>query len=759
MSPGIHAAAKRPRTSLVRASAPRGRPIRFGFVPALDGLRALSVLGVMLYHGGAPVVSGGFLTIDVFFVLSGFLITSLLLGEWATRVTIKLGQFWTRRARRLLPALLVMLLGVAIYAKVFATSGEFANLRLDSLSTLFYVSNWHFIVGNSNYFVNTAQTSPLAHMWSLSIEEQFYIVWPPVALLMLHLGRRLRPERRLWPIMATAVTGALASAIEMRLLYTPASLMRVYEGTDTRSQDILVGAALAIGMAIWAQHRRAPEAGPRHAPGSRRVERAHPSAGTTGTIPPPAHRRDSHRRRRSDSKPIIAWEIVSPALRVALQIVGWSALAGGLFLWSQLTKPTSFLFEGGYLLFALGVATVIFCAVTAHAGSLAVALGNPIFRYVGKISYGTYLWHFPLFALLDGSRLHIYGNPLLAVRIAVTLLVATGSYYLVEEPIRRGSMRSLTEWKAWLATSGAFLTVVAVTVAATLPSAAEAATSVRVVGPQYSGTPVRVAIFGDSVAWRVGFAMLASQPQDTYDVNIDNGAILGCGLVRSTEYQEHGIVYRTAPACNTSTASASQWPALWKGDVLQFHPNVVVVLAGRWEMHDRLIAGRWQHIGEPAFDTDLKQSLEQAVAVSTSGGALVVLMTSPCFDSGEQNNGQPWPEDSPSRLAAYNSMVRQIADEHPATVQLDDFGGQLCPGGVFTTSFGGVQVRDGDGVHVAPTPAAGQWLDAHLLPEVVRVGRVQMAGRTLLSPATGTKGVPASSVASSVPGNGAQGVP
>jgi hypothetical protein len=183
-----------------------------------------------------------------------------------------------------------------------------------------------------------------------------------------------------------------------------------------------------------------------------------------------------------------------------------------------------------------------------------------------------------------------------------------------------------------------------------------------------------------------------------------------------------------------------------------------MVLAGRWELHERMIDGRWQHIGEPAFDANLKQSLEQAVQVSGSGGALVVLMTSPCFNSGEQDNGQPWPEDSSSRLAAYNAMVRQVAAEHPATVHLEEFGAQLCPGGVFTTSFGNVQVRDGDGVHVAPTPAAGQWLDAHLLPDVVRVGRLQMAGRTLLTTAPGTT-APTTSSAPPTSANGVQGAP
>ncbi len=698
---------------LVLTTEARGRPISFSFVPALDGLRAIAVTGVMLYHGGAPLAGGGFLGVNVFFVLSGFLITSLLLGEWTKRLTIRLGQFWTRRARRLLPALLLMLVGVAIYAKVFATPGEFANLRLDSLSTLFYVANWHFIFAGANYFSQTAQPSPVSHMWSLAIEEQFYIVWPPVALVLLHLGRRLQPSRRLWPVFAVAVVGAAASALDMRLsYYGGASITRLYEGTDTRCQDVLVGAAMAIGMAMWAQHRRALPEG------------ADP---TPWRIPTPWF--------GPSIKPIAAWEITPIYARVALQVLGWSVLAAGVYLWSQLTEPSAFLFEGGFLLFALGVATVIFCAVTAQTASLSRALGNPVFRYVGKISYGTYLWHFPLFALLDSSRMHLYGLPLLTVRIAVTLVVATASFYLVEEPIRRGRMRSFTEWRAWLMTSAAFLAVVAATVAATLPSPAEAAGTVRAVGAQYTGPPVRVTVFGDSVAWRLAFAMLASQPQESYDVDIDNGAFVGCGVLRSTEYSSHGVPSPVTADCNTSAPSSAQWPAQWKGDLDQFQPNVVVLLAGRWEVMDRLIDGRWLHIGEPAFDADLKRSLEQAVAVGTSTGALMVLMTAPCFDSGEQPNGQPWPEDTAGRLAAYNQLVRQVAAEHPSTVQVDDFGGLLCPGGTYTTSFNGVQIRDGDGVHIVPTPAAGQWLDAQVLPEVIRVGRLQMAGR-LLTPVT-----------------------
>jgi len=740
---------------------PRGRTIVFSYLPALDGIRAVAVLGVLLYHGGAPLSTGGFLGVNMFFVLSGFLITSLLLGEWARRLTIRLGQFWVRRARRLLPALLLLLVGVAVYARFVATPGEFASLRLDSLATLFYVANWHFIVGGSNYFAQSAQPSPLSHMWSLAIEEQFYLVWPPVVLGLLHLGRRLRPSRQLWPVLAAAVGGALGSAALMRWddLHHVA-VTRMYEGTDTRCQDILVGAVLAIGLTMWARRRRAL---PLPVPDLAELEvaRAHPSAGTVGFGTPPAHRRDAMRRRGPSPRPIAAWELSSTTARLAAQVFGWAALLGLIVLWDRLDGPTSFLFGGGELLVALAVAVLLFAVVTAQSGSLSRALGNPVFVYLGRISYGVYLWHFPLFALMDAERMHLYGLPLLGARLAVTLVVATASYYLVELPIRRGRMATLTEWRGWLVTSGAFLGVVAVTVAATLPSAAEAAPTYRssvTAAPVAAGTPVKVAILGDSVAWRLGFALQAAQLQ-SYDVDIDDSAIVACGVLRTSEYRAHGVPDPMAAQCNPSTPTSGQWPAQWKGAVSQFHPNVVMVLAGRWEVMDRMVDGQWSHIGTPAFDAAVRQSLEQAVQVAGSDGADVVLLTSPCFNSGEQPNGLPWPEDDPARLARYNQLVRQVAAEHPTTTRVVDFGAMVCPGGTYSTSVGGVQLRDGDGVHIVPTAAAGQWLAAHLLPSVVQVGRAQQAGRSLVTTTPTTSGSPRPTVSASgtLSGSGTRG--
>ena len=181
------------------------------------------------------------------------------------------------------------------------------------------------------------------------------------------------------------MTGAVASAVDMRLSFQGgASVMRLYEATDTRSQDILVGAALAIGMAMWAQRRTSLP--PAQANGVERagMVRAHPAAGTAGAFPAPPHRRDLRRRRGLGIKPITAWEVTPAPVRLALQVVGWTAVAAGVALAWRVTGPGSFLFEGGYFLFALGVALVIFCVVTTQGDSLSRSLGNPAFRYVGR---------------------------------------------------------------------------------------------------------------------------------------------------------------------------------------------------------------------------------------------------------------------------------------------------------------------------------------------------------------------------------------
>ena len=239
------------------------------------------MLGIMGVHAGVYLTAGGFFFLDAFFALSGFLITSLLIVEWRKRGTIKLGAFWARRARRLLPALFVMLIGVAIIYGVFVPAGTYPTLRGDALSALFYFANWHYIASGSDYFHMTGLTSPLIHTWSLAVEEQFYLVWPLVFLGVMKLTRSLRV------LLAVAVVGALASASEMALLFNPTNINRLYFGTDTHAQSVLVGATSG--------HRhppvgRAPQEG-------RRVELAGADAvGTPGADRGRRHRcRHQHR--------------------------------------------------------------------------------------------------------------------------------------------------------------------------------------------------------------------------------------------------------------------------------------------------------------------------------------------------------------------------------------------------------------------------------------------------------------------------------
>ncbi len=238
----------------------------------LDGLRGVAVLAVLLFHGGVSWAPGGFLGVEVFFVLSGYLITSLLVAEWQRSSTIALGSFWARRARRLLPALFCLVATIGVYYLVAGPAQAVPGLKGDGISALTYFSNWHQIVAGADYFAATGPVSPLEHTWSLAIEEQFYLVWPVLVISVLRLACR-RGSRRgeddearearagNWPLrllLAVCLAGAIASALDMALLFDGGrNLNRIYYGTDTRASGLLIGAALAIVLAL----RRRPAEG------------------------------------------------------------------------------------------------------------------------------------------------------------------------------------------------------------------------------------------------------------------------------------------------------------------------------------------------------------------------------------------------------------------------------------------------------------------------------------------------------------------
>ncbi len=362
------------------------------------------MIAVLLYHAGLAWIPGGFLGVEVFFVISGYLITALLLAEWRGRGRIDLKSFWLRRARRLLPALYVLLVVTLAYAVVFLP-GEVAGLRADALAAFGYVTNWYLVFGQESYFEAVGRPSLLKHLWSLAVEEQFYLLWPLIFAVGMGVGAtRLRARRTL----TVAVTVAVASAVAMALLYVPGvDPSRIYYGTDTRATGLLFGAALAF---LWSPGEKYRPADTRH------LRLGFP-------------RRGRFRRR---------WGWIVPTL---LDLLGIAALGGLVWFCLKLGEFQPFLYRGGFALVALMTAAAIMVVVHPHTRLGARLLGWGPLRWVGERSYGIYLWHWPVFMVTrPGLDVPFDGMPLLALRLAATILLAHLSYEYVEAPIRRGAL-------------------------------------------------------------------------------------------------------------------------------------------------------------------------------------------------------------------------------------------------------------------------------------------------------------------------------
>jgi peptidoglycan/LPS O-acetylase OafA/YrhL len=352
---------------------------RLPTLPALDGIRAVAIAAVLLYHSDIFWFPGGLLGVEVFFVLSGYLITSLLLGELQSVNRIRIGEFLTRRARRLLPALFVML---AVVSAIFVAflPGEVARIRGDVAAAASYTSNWYLIGSDHSYFVSFARPSPFGHLWSLAIEEQFYLLWPPLLLL---LWRTVRRRRK---IAGTIVAGAAASVALLSLLHHGGDPSRIYYGTDTRAAGLLIGAALAV---LW-----------------------RPFA-------------DEHRP-HATSRSVDAATIVSGGFLV--------------YAFMRFDDLSSFTYRPGMLLVSLATALLIASCVHPNA-RIGRVLATAPFRWLGKRSYSVYIWYYPVFVLTrPGVDLDISIGSAFALRLAVTLTLAELSYRFVEQPVRNGAL-------------------------------------------------------------------------------------------------------------------------------------------------------------------------------------------------------------------------------------------------------------------------------------------------------------------------------
>jgi len=352
-------------------------------MPGLDGLRAIAVLTVIAFHEQFSWAPGGLLGVGVFFTLSGYLITDLLLGRWTATGRLKLADFWLRRGRRLLPALFVMLIVVTAWVTV-ADRVRLGSLRGAVAAAATYSSNWYLIGVNQSYFARFAPPEPLDHLWSLAVEEQFYLLWPWLLLLGLFFIRRRGASGIGWLAIPTLAL-ATASAIAMYVLYQPGvDPTRVYEGTDTRAAGLLIGAALAM---LW--------------PSSR----AGRSARKTGRL---------------------------------LDVPAVAGLAVIVLMTWRVGQYSPFLYQGGMVLLSLATAAAV-AAAACPSSIVGAALGWAPLRWIGVRSYGIYLWHYPVIVLTSPANA-TEDLPRAAAQIAATVALAALSWRFVEEPVRRGAI-------------------------------------------------------------------------------------------------------------------------------------------------------------------------------------------------------------------------------------------------------------------------------------------------------------------------------
>jgi peptidoglycan/LPS O-acetylase OafA/YrhL len=630
---------------------------------SLDGLRGLAVGAVVLYHFAPGFLPGGFLGVDVFFVLSGFLITSLLLAEFAAEGSVSLRGFWSRRLRRLLPAsLAVIAVSVVLFWWLESSSARPA-LRTQSLSSLFYVNNWSAITSGTSYESRFGEELPLTHFWSLAIEEQFYLLFPvailAVVMVLRRRGRRT-PHALARPVLIASSITALTSAALMAVLHQPhVDPSRVYFGSDTRLHAILIGVALAC------------------------LNQLRPT--------------------RPDRHPRTVPELL--ALASLLMLIAAFRFAGFRQDW---------LYNGGFLGISILTAALIWILVRESPTPLGFLLHHRWIVGLGLVSYGVYLWHWPARVFLTEDRTGLDGFPLFAVRVMVTAIATAISYRLIEKPFRGGAAvrtrRPIMSGRQFAVAGAAMASVAVLCVSLTIPETEPGSVPVAAPPPVETrlGAPVRVYLVGDSVAWTLAGGRFAfPQPTSTVssldpeEVTLWNRSRFGLSLLRWPK--------------RTDTTESNDCPSCepvidWSADIERFRPDLVVHSAMLFDTYDIRIDDEWITFGSEQFDTLYLNALDGLRMKIRAFGSRLVLMTQPLPGTYPDEWSEQFSRDSRT-FPHINELKRRFVAQHP-DVSLVDLDSEFCPQQrCILTDASGHELRS-DGLHFTASGAAhvAPWL-------------------------------------------------
>jgi peptidoglycan/LPS O-acetylase OafA/YrhL len=721
------------------------RSSRLPHVPALNGLRGLAVAAVLLFHAGVGWLPGGQLGVTVFFTLSGFLITALLLAEKQATGAVALRAFWGRRARRLVPAMLVCFGLIAVVVRL-SDAPPADGISRDAIAAATWTANWRFVAHHATYADLFSMPSPFQHFWSLSVEEQFYVVFP--LLLVVLIGRRGHLHRgRVAAVLAALIV--LSTVQAARLYDAGAALGHAYYGTDARMAEILVGALLALGL-----------------------------LGPSGL------------------------RVFGPSRRVALDVLAAAALAVIAVMAATVHTGSAVLYRGGFLSAAVCTAVVL-AAVVQPGSTVARVLSVRPLAGLGVISYGVYMFHWPLFLALTAPATGLTGLPLLAVRVGATLALSAASYAAIEAPIRRGALRSPEGLIAWGA--GATAGVAAVVLAAgiliptgpdpeltalpgpttasnpntakspstsrapqtalrqsavrgatrTAPSASVTHPTPRRVTPSADhraqspagivASPTRashttsggrrqvptllvqdpnsfplrpvpdrkpgalkVAVVGDSVGYNLGEAM-RRWAVNRDDVVVYDLAVPACPLSRGTDRRvgtSESKRFDVQPVCGWwDDPTSARYQAFQT-----FDPDVVVAEDGINETWDRRLPSweDWRGPADPRFDAWVTAEYQTAVDGWRAEDRRVVMLNTPCVDWRNYPNFSEMTNPD-QRVTALNSVV------YPAVVGVTvaDLFSRVCPDGQFTPYVEGFSDSRPDGFHFTDDAAlalATDWL-------------------------------------------------